>query len=347
MAGARARGGGKGNGKGANDADKDPFGFMQRYLVTRSEGLRKSGVQYSPLGHLITTNILHQRMCARLQHVDFMKRHPQVGDIPVRSPIFVIGFPRTGTTFLHEMLGLHPAVRMHYTHEQMSYVPTSHEETAAAQRADKAARYARNSKRFDTLIRLAGDNIQRIHRIGYDEPEECTTPCAAELPWAISELPLMVCASADVLRMGCGRAFDLYKQYLQILAWQTAGGSGSGDAVADATATTRMQSTSGGAASIGQDKTWMLKCPFHLPYLRQLFAAFPDATVVWTHRDPVECIASACSLYVSVCHTLYQRTSSNLSLLCKHGTLVHTHTRTYSLLPPPPPQVRDAVRDGC
>ena len=81
-------------------------------------------------------------------------------DIPVRSPIFVIGFPRTGTTFLHEMLGLHPAVRMHYTHEQMSYVPTSHEETAVAQRADKAARYARNSKRFDTLIRLAGDNIQ-------------------------------------------------------------------------------------------------------------------------------------------------------------------------------------------
>ena len=55
--------------------------------------------------------------------------------------------------------------------------------------------------------------------------------------------------------------------------------------------------------SLGQDSaiepdfTWMLKCPFHLPYLRELFNAFPDATVVWTHRDPVECIASACSLY--------------------------------------------------
>lgn len=41
----------------------------------------------------------------------------------------------------------------------------------------------------------------------------------------------------------------------------------------------------------------MLKCPFHLPYLTELFTAFPDATVVWTHRDPVECVASACSLY--------------------------------------------------
>lgn len=41
----------------------------------------------------------------------------------------------------------------------------------------------------------------------------------------------------------------------------------------------------------------MLKCPFHLPYLDALMTEFPQCTIVWTHRDPVECIASACSLY--------------------------------------------------
>ena len=41
----------------------------------------------------------------------------------------------------------------------------------------------------------------------------------------------------------------------------------------------------------------MLKCPFHLPYLTELFEEFPESTVVWTHRNPVDCIASACSLY--------------------------------------------------
>lgn len=41
----------------------------------------------------------------------------------------------------------------------------------------------------------------------------------------------------------------------------------------------------------------MLKCPFHLPYIGALIKAFPDATIVWTHRNPVECIGSACSLY--------------------------------------------------
>jgi hypothetical protein len=41
----------------------------------------------------------------------------------------------------------------------------------------------------------------------------------------------------------------------------------------------------------------MLKCPFHLPVITELYETFPDATFVWTHRDPVECIGSACSLY--------------------------------------------------
>ena len=50
-------------------------------------------------------------------------------------------------------------------------------------------------------------------------------------------------------------------------------------------------------ASLDAEYTWMLKSPFHLPYLEELFATFPDATVIWTHRDPAECIASACSLY--------------------------------------------------
>lgn len=48
------------------------------------------------------------------------------------------------------------------------------------------------------------------------------------------------------------------------------------------------------------DFRWVLKCPFYLPYLAELNETFPDANIVWMHRDPVECIASACSLYESM-----------------------------------------------
>jgi len=166
---------------------------------------------------------------------------------------------------------------MHYTWEQMSHVPTTSDESAKAQDNNRKQRYNQNKTRFQLLMKFAGDNIQKIHRIGYDEPEECTTPCAVELPWAIPELPLSVYAQEGVLPLGCGLAFDYYKEYLQMISWQ--------------------QTRGAGADTDNNNKTWMLKCPFHLPYLKELFETFPDATVVWTHRDPVECIASACSLY--------------------------------------------------
>jgi hypothetical protein len=102
--------------------------------------------------------------------------------------------------------------------------------------------------------------MQAIHRVGYDEPEECTTPCALELPWAVSELPQMVISCKEVLPLGAGDAFKYYKQYLQILTFQS--------------------------PSFGS--TWMLKCPFHLAYLDALHKEFPNSTVVWTHRNPVK-----------------------------------------------------------
>lgn len=76
--------------------------------------------------------------------------------------------------------------------------------------------------------------------------------------------------------MGAGDAYTLYYKFLQLLTYQQEEVS---------------------KAISGLDWNWMLKCPFHLPYLTELFHAFPDATIVWTHRHPTECIASACSLY--------------------------------------------------
>jgi hypothetical protein len=43
-------------------------------------------------------------------------------------------------------------------------------------------------------------------------------------------------------------------------------------------------------------KRWVLKNPSHLMALEALLAVYPDAVVVVTHRDPVTCVASMCSL---------------------------------------------------
>jgi hypothetical protein len=62
--------------------------------------------------------------------------------------------------------------------------------------------------------------------VGYDEIEECTQPCALVLPWAVTELPHMVMAHEALLsHYGSFNAFQYYRQFLQVLAYQTPGSS--------------------------------------------------------------------------------------------------------------------------
>lgn len=265
--------------------------MLQRYDITRKLGLERSEAKYTPLGYHITLVSLTERMKTRLGLIQYFKEHKNIEKIDVGKPVFIIGFPRTGTTFLHELLGLHPDVRMHYTWEQMDPVPRTNDESKVAQLKDRKIRYNSNKGRMNTFLGLVGDEIQSIHRLGYDDSEECTIPCAMELPWNILELPLMVYAAKEIIEMGAGETYDFYKKYLQLLAWQT--------------------------NNTKSDLTWMLKCPFHLPYLKELADAFPGSTVVWTHRNPTECIASACSLYESILGMVMERNSINKIALGK------------------------------
>ena len=285
----------------------DSLGFVNRYETSQSSGLGKCKGRYSPLGYLLSFNTLKRRMVVRLRHVEYIKNHPQVSKIPVLKPVFVIGFPRTGTTFLHEMLTLNKKVKTHYTWEQCDHVPATQQETCSALREDRVKRYRGNRGDFDRKLHLVGDDIQAIHRIGYDEPEECTTPCALELPYAIGALPLYILAADEVIPLGCGKAFSFYKEYLQMLTWQSGGerierqvGVKDFQAVSSTEEARIDKEMANAPGKLGKDHRWMLKCPFHLPYLEELFETFPDATVVWTHRDPVECIGSACSLYYTL-----------------------------------------------
>ena len=51
-----------------------------------------------------------------------------------------------------------------------------------------------------------------------------------------------------------------------------------------------------GTDSDGAPRRWLLKSPGHLSTLAALFAEYPDARVIHTHRDPRRFIASLVSL---------------------------------------------------
>jgi hypothetical protein len=47
---------------------------------------------------------------------------------------------------------------------------------------------------------------------------------------------------------------------------------------------------------------WLLKSPAHLWALDVLLELFPDACIVWAHRDPAEAVASYCSMMQALSH---------------------------------------------
>ena len=63
------------------------------------------------------------------------------------------------------------------------------------------------------------------------------------------------------------RTYNYLRMALQVLQWQNHG-----------------------------DRRWVLKSPQHLEQFRPLLAAFPDARIIQTHRDPVRITASLCTM---------------------------------------------------
>ena len=57
----------------------------------------------------------------------------------------------------------------------------------------------------NVILPLLGEAIQHVHRIGYEELEECTIPCSLELPWTISEIPFTMFAAQEMADMGAGQ----------------------------------------------------------------------------------------------------------------------------------------------
>lgn len=136
-----------------NDFGTRTTDFIHRYKVAREVGLAKSGAKFSPLGHIVVQSTMTQRVVNRLNLVNYLKNHSDILKINIKSPIFVIGFVRTGTTFLHEMLGLHENLRSHYTWEQLDCIPKTNDEDLGSLTQDRTKRYDVNKGQFEFLFK--------------------------------------------------------------------------------------------------------------------------------------------------------------------------------------------------
>lgn len=219
----------------------------------------------SSLGRRIATEGMSRRFVSRLKVKAALKADPSITARPLLPPVFVLGLPRTGTTFLHKLLALDPASRCPLTFELFDPLMEYPEDPVR----DRRERVRSMQAQIDLIKRIV-PQIDGIHDIGATEPEECFLAMSMDVPMLPSTFNLLFKKPQIIWDWDLTTMYKNYYEVLQLLSSQ----QGTGD-----------------------DKRWVLKSPAHLGFIDYIAKAFPGCKIIWTHRDPCQSIPSLCSLF--------------------------------------------------
>jgi len=185
---------------------------------------------------------------------------------PARPPLYLVGLPRTGTTLLHKLLSADPRARALLFWESMFPLRLT---MSGANATSVAARQARATQIVQLINRLA-PGLSSIHAVDPTGPEECYLLLANTfhsysfpLEWPVRDYYHWLSARTSADWLAC------YEHYLATLR------------------TLPMP---------GEDRHWVLKCPFHAPRVNTLAQLVPNAIFIQTYRDIREVVGSTCSL---------------------------------------------------
>lgn len=184
---------------------------------------------------------------------------PEIGQQRIVAPIIVTGLPRGGTTILHALLAQDPAARSPQSWEAGAPSPPPRAESYASD-----PRIAAAQAKIDALPAT----FRAMHAMGASLPEECNSimQLAFLSPNFGASLSLPSYMAWLIEEADMGPAFALHRHVLQALQ------------------------------AFAPRQWWALKAPPYLWWPEALFAAYPDARLVVTHRDPAEVMASNASL---------------------------------------------------
>ncbi|MGE0787166.1 MAG: sulfotransferase [Sandaracinaceae bacterium] len=196
-------------------------------------------------------------LTTRLRVQRWFTRRPAIAATEVRAPLVIVGFPRSGTTFLHGLLHQHPRLRAPELWQLRRPTPPP---DARLRRVDPRIALAR----ADLAIgRSLLPELGALHPTGAHHPEECGYLLDPALlnPLIPSGEAYQRWWQETDLRPG----YRMHRRMLQLLSWRW------------------------------PTPRWVVKAPFHLYHLEALLEVYPDARFVHLHRDPREAIPSAAS----------------------------------------------------
>lgn len=209
-------------------------------------------------------HVLRDRLLAQM----WFKKHPEILARPIKRPVIIVGPMRSGTTRLHRLLASDQRFSHMRSFETISPVPRpGFEDVLAGKKNDFRPVLA---ARIMKVARLANPRTLSIHPTGPFEPEE--------------ELGLLV-ASMWGMKHEAQWHVPSYGRWCE--------GQDPAPAYAYMADLLRLVGWSQQTSSI---RPWILKTPQHMLDLPALLKTFPDARLIFSHRDPQQVVGSAASL---------------------------------------------------
>jgi hypothetical protein len=262
-----------------SQADLDPDALIEE-ATRRAGGLRDLGTgpylepmkrliaslsgeaQLNAIGRAIARERILGHTVSRLQYVEDRKRFPEIAKQEITRPVFIIGLPRTGTTILHDILAQDPANRVPMTWEAM--FPSPPPETASFETDPRIETCEATFPAIDVMI----PGFKAMHPMGARLSQECVTLMGEAMCTPLFHNQFRVPSYQDWVddEADFGHVYAFHKKQLQHLQLRHA-----------------------------RDR-WVLKTGAHMWGLEHLLATYPDARIVFTHRDPVESMTSYASL---------------------------------------------------
>ncbi|TIX52097.1 sulfotransferase [Alteraurantiacibacter aquimixticola] len=200
----------------------------------------------------------------RLWAQQWFAEHPEILARPLPRPVIVVGIMRSGTTRMHRLLSADRRFSHLRQFETISPVPRP-----GFTHGGKDSRITL-AKRIGMVAKLSNPKTLDIHPTGAMQPEE-------ELGLLVNSMWSMK-HEAQWFVPSYGRwceEQDPKPAYLQMA---------------------RLLQLIGWAQQSSSLRPWILKTPQHMMDLPTLLELFPDARLVFTHRDPVAVVGSAASL---------------------------------------------------
>jgi hypothetical protein len=210
----------------------------------------------SNLGWFSFYSDIEGRLRNRARVRRILAAHPEIEQAPVVRPIVVVGLPRTATTLAHNILAGALGARGPKLWELMH--------TSVSLPVPVERRVIRGVDNAMRMVATLAPAMRDIHPQRAERPDEC----AFFLPHGeqhLARVPLPG-YEAWLRERDFEPDYRYLRQGLQVLQHGR------------------------------EARRWVLKCPTHLGRLDLILKLFPDATFVWTHRDPVTVVGSICSL---------------------------------------------------